>query len=117
MRVHVITVSWVIMPLDEGLETERLGQLRHGPLRIIKHLAGNALRHECLALLADQAVEGFLAAPIAAHAPIWTEILQIGLHCGARLVRGASDCCPDGYLLLYSQRALASLVTVWCVLP
>jgi hypothetical protein len=33
------------------------------------------------------------------------------------LERGASDCCSDGYLLLYRQRALASLVTVWSVLP
>ena len=29
----------------------------------------------------------------------------------------AFDCCSDGYLLLYRQRALASLVTVWSVLP
>ena len=58
------------------------------PSCIIEHVAGNALCHECLALLADHAVEGLLAAPIAAHATIRTEILQIGLHCAARLETG-----------------------------
>ena len=105
------------MPLDGGLETEGLGQLRDGPLRFIDPVTGSALRHECLALPVYHAVEGSLAALIAAHAPFRAEILQIGQHCAARLERGASDCCSDGYLLLYRQRALASLMPVWRVLP
>ena len=117
MRVHVKRVIRVIMPLDEGLETEGLGQLRHGSLGIIELVARNALRHEYLALLANHAVEGCLGALVAAYATIRAEILQIGQHCAARLERGASDSCSDGYLLLYRQRARASLVTVCSVLP
>ena len=117
MYVHVITICRVIVPLDGGLMTERLGKLRHGPLCFIDPEAGSALRHECLALPAHHVAEGTIAALIAAHATIRTEILQIGLHCAARLERSASDCCSDRYLLLDRQRALASLVTVWSVLP
>ncbi len=85
MRVHVILVIEVVVTLDGGLQTEGLGELRHGSLRPINLLARYARRHDCLALLADQAGNGFHAALISRHLTTWAEILEIGMYGAAGL--------------------------------
>ena len=80
MRGHVILVLGVVVTLDGGLQTEGLGELRHGTLLPINLLALYARHHDCLALLEDHAGNGFHAAPISRHVTTRAEILEIRMH-------------------------------------